>query len=945
LANKEKLLESAQKFIAKGQFSKAIGDYQKLVEAFPKDYRFRQKLAELLTRERRSEEAQPHHEAVAKNFAETGFYLKAIAIYKQMQKVEPNRPDLYLRLAELNEKQGLIGNALTEYRSLIALHEKNKQLRETIPVLQKMAALDADNLGVRGKLIETLLACHEDDAARDQFRNLVTFLEGKGEHARIVKLYEKFQQLCADSCGDQLPLSRALLASDQADKALSLLKGLLKHDPDNAEVLGQLVDCHLALGNHEDARLTCQHLLKNHSDNLLLRERHVRICLAAGDRARAQTSLDESRDDFHRAGQMTLFAALLTEVQGGTPDQVQPSEPTPVVESFPEPSLEVPVVEPVESVTTPEVEQKSLPAVGAKAPPLVGGGIELELELDLDLLAPASTAHPVPPPVAEPAPETATAPAMTVTPAPAPTAPPATATLSSSELPQEMELELELDLGEFGIEAAGPQESVSSPTIVASPPFVETELEIASDEVVAPATLEELPVDSVEEASVRTDAGFEHGLELDLDFSSTTEFEPTPHAEFEAESTAEIQGAVEFATAEEQLLPAERPAMLSEELSLPEFGGLELVMETTAVPEPVIEAEPLPGHGEVELPEEFAASEERVEETTAAEDVEYSMETGAAPVEFDEETAAAEVPADVEDLEELEEIEEIEALEELEELEEMDEVEAVVEEQSEIFSAESMESLQASQLLEGLEEVDFYLRSGLLDDAERVATELLVKFPEQPELLTRLEEIAALRQAQPVAEESSAVAAEFAQIDEEELLGGVEAAVTEAPAVDEFSLEAPTASPEIEEDEDLQSHFDLGIAYKEMGLLDDAVTEFERAARDPARRLDCLTLKGQCQLDMGRPDAAEGTFRQALDIPLLSEEGRRVLCYELGLLYEVLGRKQEALDNYQIVANIDLFFRDVTDKLKMLRQELGIDDQAIEDVSEAVNGRDRISFV
>ena len=319
MASKEKLLESAQKFIAKGQIAKAIGDYQKLVDAFPRDFRFRQKLAELLTRERRHEDAQPHYDAVAKNFTETGFYLKAIAIYKQMQKVEPNRADLYMCLAELNEKQGLIGNALTEYRSLIALLEKNKQLRETLPVLQKMAVLDKENLGIRGKLIETLVACHEDEAALVQFHSLVTFLEEKGEPGKIVKLYEKFQELCAASSKDQLPLARALVAGELADKALPLLKDLLKSDPDDADVLGALIDCHLALGNHEDARLTCQHLLKNHPDNLLLRERHVRICLVANDPNRARISLEESRDEFQRAGQMTLFNGLLAEVGGGLP--------------------------------------------------------------------------------------------------------------------------------------------------------------------------------------------------------------------------------------------------------------------------------------------------------------------------------------------------------------------------------------------------------------------------------------------------------------------------------------------------------------------------------------------------------------------------------------------------------------------------------------------------
>ena len=88
MASKDKLLANAQKFLSKGQTKKAIGEYQKLVDAFPKDVRNRQKFAELLSRDKRKEDALEEYEVVAKHYTETGFYLKAIAVFKQMQKIE-----------------------------------------------------------------------------------------------------------------------------------------------------------------------------------------------------------------------------------------------------------------------------------------------------------------------------------------------------------------------------------------------------------------------------------------------------------------------------------------------------------------------------------------------------------------------------------------------------------------------------------------------------------------------------------------------------------------------------------------------------------------------------------------------------------------------------------------------------------------------------------------
>ena len=111
-ASKEKLLESAQKSLKKKQIAKAIKDYAKVVDIDPADVRSRQKLAELYVRSNKAAEAYEQYESVAKYFASNGFYLKAIAIYKLMQRLDPGQVSLFNRLAELYEKQGLLGNAM-----------------------------------------------------------------------------------------------------------------------------------------------------------------------------------------------------------------------------------------------------------------------------------------------------------------------------------------------------------------------------------------------------------------------------------------------------------------------------------------------------------------------------------------------------------------------------------------------------------------------------------------------------------------------------------------------------------------------------------------------------------------------------------------------------------------------------------------------------------------
>ena len=118
---------------------------------------------------------------------------------------------------------------------------------------------------------------------------------------------------------------------------------------------------------------------------------------------------------------------------------------------------------------------------------------------------------------------------------------------------------------------------------------------------------------------------------------------------------------------------------------------------------------------------------------------------------------------------------------------------------------------------------------------------------------------------------------------------------------------------------DTESHFDLGIAYKEMGLYDNAIAEFQAAAFDPRRKIDCLTLEGICYRDKGDFHRAEEVFVHARLQTGLSGEELLSLNYELAVLYETDGRREEALHLYRQVRAADPGFRDTARKIRLLQ--------------------------
>jgi tetratricopeptide (TPR) repeat protein len=118
--------------------------------------------------------------------------------------------------------------------------------------------------------------------------------------------------------------------------------------------------------------------------------------------------------------------------------------------------------------------------------------------------------------------------------------------------------------------------------------------------------------------------------------------------------------------------------------------------------------------------------------------------------------------------------------------------------------------------------------------------------------------------------------------------------------------------------EDTASHYDLGIAFKEMGLLDEAIAEFQTALRFGAQRLKVYEELGQCFMAKGDYAIAEKLLRQGTNEMATDPSELLGVNYHLGRCYEELERPDDAREAYERVLSLDIDFRDVSERLERL---------------------------
>jgi tetratricopeptide (TPR) repeat protein len=118
---------------------------------------------------------------------------------------------------------------------------------------------------------------------------------------------------------------------------------------------------------------------------------------------------------------------------------------------------------------------------------------------------------------------------------------------------------------------------------------------------------------------------------------------------------------------------------------------------------------------------------------------------------------------------------------------------------------------------------------------------------------------------------------------------------------------------------DYETHYNLGIAYREMSLHEDAIKEFEIALEDPRLRYDCYYMIGQSWMDLKHPEEAIARYEQAMALKGLDPEKILGLRYELALALLATGKRKEALDYFKEILRLRGDYRDVAKRIKALQ--------------------------
>jgi tetratricopeptide (TPR) repeat protein len=276
LADKATIVQNAQRYMAKGQIDKAIDEWQKLISESPNDGNIFNTIGDLLLKKNDVTKAVDAYLKGAEVFRSAGFALKTIAIYKKLIKLVPQRLDILVKLGDLNAERGLVGNAVEDYLLAAKQYIQEGDVKECLEVYRKIANLDPTNTGIRLKLADLCLkegmqqdAIDEYLKVAESFRNNKQIKEADDLCQRILKLDPKNdvarKQMGATAApqvasSEPGPVTKEQLLSqidgciegDQLDDARKLLGQFIEQNPDDPVGCYKLGTVFIKTGNKDE---------------------------------------------------------------------------------------------------------------------------------------------------------------------------------------------------------------------------------------------------------------------------------------------------------------------------------------------------------------------------------------------------------------------------------------------------------------------------------------------------------------------------------------------------------------------------------------------------------------------------------------------------------------------------------------------------------------------
>lgn len=188
---REQVVQTAEKYVQRGKIEPAIREYRKLLTDNPNDINTLNRIGDLYARIQRIDEAVDFFTQIAEQYSTEGFFVKAIAIYKKIIKLDPTRLEVYEKLAELYHRQGLVNEARTQYQVLADYYQKHDNAASAIAIYQKMADLEPNNPSYHVKLAEIYQSQQLTEKAMNEYQVIAEMMITHGRAQDAAQVYER----------------------------------------------------------------------------------------------------------------------------------------------------------------------------------------------------------------------------------------------------------------------------------------------------------------------------------------------------------------------------------------------------------------------------------------------------------------------------------------------------------------------------------------------------------------------------------------------------------------------------------------------------------------------------------------------------------------------------------------------------------------------------------
>ena len=251
--NRNKVLDAARKYQSRGQYDKAIVQYKKLVDTDKRDVRSLLKIGDLYVRKGDRGSAIETYETVAGHYAQQGFFLKAIAVYKQILKLDPSRLDAQVRLGEMYEQLQLISDAMSVFEDVSSAFMRAGDTDQALAMLGKMVELDPEHIPVRIKYAEALSRAGRTQEAANEFEQGALLLKDQGRLDDYVKVAERLLYHRSNDVRVAKELAETYISRRDPKRALAKLQICFKADPRDVTTLSLLAEAFLMLSQTDKA--------------------------------------------------------------------------------------------------------------------------------------------------------------------------------------------------------------------------------------------------------------------------------------------------------------------------------------------------------------------------------------------------------------------------------------------------------------------------------------------------------------------------------------------------------------------------------------------------------------------------------------------------------------------------------------------------------------------